>query len=220
MSILIKTYEAVFEQYSAAMRRMAGLGIKLVPARTSHYEKVIGHWKDAYKTATADEERQIFPNFVSSKFGVFDFVSIYKVFGGMSAHQLTSVIEKLRKGVNGAINTTAKHQNSPLLAISFLKLQLQQRHITVVEILRPFSTPGQNKIKSNARKASILLETILAGQVGSGHCGIVILDVSKILNRGEAIYQGNLASLCGVAKIKGCVTSVSKKNRARMRHFS
>jgi hypothetical protein len=77
-----------------------------------------------------------------------------------------------------------------------------------------------DKIESNARKASIQLETILAAQVGSGHRRIVVLDVSKILNRGEAIYQGNLAGLCGVAKIKGCVTSVSKKNRARMRHLS
>jgi hypothetical protein len=89
---------------------MSGFGIKLFPGRTSHYKKVIGHWKDAYKTATADEERQIFPNFISSMFEVFDFVSIYKAFGGMSAHQLASVIEKLQKGVNGPINTTAKHQ--------------------------------------------------------------------------------------------------------------
>lgn len=112
MSIPTETYEAVFEQYSAAMRWMAGLNIKLGPGRTSHYEKIIGHWKDAYKTATADEGRQIFPDFVSSMFEVFDFVSIYKAFEGVPAHQLTSVIEKLQKGVNGPINAADETPDS------------------------------------------------------------------------------------------------------------
>nr|HNH52766.1 hypothetical protein [Nitrosomonas sp.] len=74
MSIPTETYEAVFEQYSAAMRWMTELGIKLNPGRTSHYEKIVGHWKDAYKTATTDERRQTFPDFISSMFEVFDFV--------------------------------------------------------------------------------------------------------------------------------------------------
>lgn len=45
-----------------------------------------------------------------------------------------------------------------------------------------------DRIESNARKASSQLETILAGEVGSGHRGIVALDVSKILNRGDKIF--------------------------------
>jgi hypothetical protein len=59
MPIPTENYEAVFEQYSAAMRWMAGLGIKLGPRRTAYYQKIVGHWKDAYKTATADEAQQI-----------------------------------------------------------------------------------------------------------------------------------------------------------------
>ena len=104
MSIPTETYEAVFEHYSAAMKWMGGLGIELSPGRTSHYENVVGHWKDAYKTATADEGRQMFPDFVSSMFEVFDFVSIYKAFEDMPAHKLTSLVQKLQKGVNGPIN--------------------------------------------------------------------------------------------------------------------
>ena len=80
MSIPTETYEAVFEHYSAAIQWMDGLGIKLSPGRTSHYERVVRHWKDAYKTASAAEGRDIFPDFVSSMFEIFDFVSVHKAF--------------------------------------------------------------------------------------------------------------------------------------------
>jgi hypothetical protein len=209
MSIPTETYEAVFEQYSAAMKWMAGLGIKLSPGRTSHYEKVVGHWKDAYKTATADEGRQIFPDFVSSMFEVFDFVSIYKAFAGVPAHQLTSVVEKLQKGVNGPINAADETPDSTA-ARNFLfeaavaaKAHRPDKGIEAILDARSdtgISLNGKriwveckrvttvDKIGSNARKASSQLETILAGEVGSGHRGIVAMDVSKILNRGDKIF--------------------------------
>lgn len=206
MSIPTETYEAIFEQYSAAMRWMAGLGIKLNTGRASHYEKVIEHWKDAYKTATADEERQIFPNFVRSMFEVFDFVSIYKAFGDISAHQLTSVIDMLQKGVNGPINAADETPESTV-ARNFLfeaavaaKAHRPDRGMEVILDAKSdtgISLTGKkiwieckrvttvDKIESNARKASSQLEKILAMQVGSGHRGIVALDVSKILNKGD-----------------------------------
>jgi hypothetical protein len=209
MSIPTDSYEAVFEQYSAAMRWMAGLGIKLGPGRTSHYEKIVGYWKDAYKTATADEGRQIFPDFVSSMFEVFDFVNIYKAFEGVPAHQLTSVIEKLQKGVNGPINAADETPDSTA-ARNFLfevavaaKAHRPDKGIEAILDARSdtgISLNGKkiwveckrvttvDKIESNARKASSQLETVLAGEVGSGHRGIVALDVSKILNRGDQIF--------------------------------
>jgi hypothetical protein len=209
MSIPTEAYEAVFEQYSAAMRWMAGLGIKLGPGRTSHYEKIVRHWKDAYKTATADEGRQIFPDFISSMFEVFDFVSIYKAFEGVPAQQLTYVIEKLQKGVNGPINAADETPDSTA-ARNFLfeaavaaKAHRPDKGIEAILDARSdtgISLNGKkiwveckrvtnvDRIESNARKASSQLETILAGEVGSGHRGIVALDVSKILNRGDKIF--------------------------------
>jgi hypothetical protein len=209
MSIATETYEAVFEQYAAAMRWMAGLGIKLSPGRTSHYEKIIGHWKDAYRTATADEGRQIFPDFVSSMFEVFDFVSIYKAFEGVPASQLTSVVEKLQKGVNGPINAADETPDSTAArnflfeAVVAAKAHRPDKGIEAILDARSdtgISLNGKkiwveckrvttvDRIESNARKASSQLETILAGEVGSGHRGIVALDVSKILNRGDKIF--------------------------------
>lgn len=209
MSIPTETYEAIFDQYSAAMSWMAGLGIKLNPGRTSHYEKVVGHWKDAYTTATADEGRQIFPDFVSSMFEVFDFVSIYKAFDGVPAHQLTSVVQKLQKSVNGPINATDETPDTTaarnFLFEALVAAKAHRPNKGIEAILDARSDTGislngnklwveckrvttVDKIESNARKASHQLETILAGEVGSGHRGIVAMDVSKILNRGDTIF--------------------------------
>lgn len=208
MTIPTETYEVVFDQFSAAMRWMAGLGIKLHPGRTSHYERIIGYWKYAYKTATVDEGRQKFPDFVSSMFEVFDFVSIYRAFKDIPPTQLTSLIGKLQKGVNGPINAADETQDSTTarnflfeavvaakvhrpdkgieaifdarsdagISLNGKKLWIECKRVTTVE-----------RIKSNTRKASSQLETILAGGMGSGHRGIVALDVSKILNSGDKI---------------------------------
>ena len=188
---------------------MAGLGIKLNPGRTSHYEKIVGHWKDAYKTATADEGRQIFPDFVSSMFEVFDFVSIYKAFKDVPVHQLTSVIEKLQKGVNGPINAADETADSTasrnFLFEAAVAAKAHRPDSGIEAILAARSDTGISlngkkiwveckrvttidRIEGNARKASSQLETVLAGEVGSGHRGIVALDVSKILNRGDKIF--------------------------------
>lgn len=209
MTIPTETYDAIFDQYSAAMKWMEGLGIRLSPGRTSYYEQVLRHWKDAYKTATTDEGRQIFPDFVSSMFEVFDFVSIHKAFDGVPAHQLTYVVQKLKKGINGPINAADETPESTA-ARNFLfeasvaaKAHRPEKGIEAILDARSDTGIRLNgkklwveckrvttvkKIESNARKASSQLETILAGEVGSGHRGIVAMDVSKVLNKGDKIF--------------------------------
>ena len=209
MSIPTETYETIWEQYTAATHWMAGLGIKLSSGRTSHYEKVVRHWKSAYKTATAEEERDIFPDFVSSMFEIFDFLSIHKAFQSVPVSQLASIIEKLKKGVNGPINaadetpestfsrnflfeaTVAAKAHRPEKGIEAIldaksdtgiringkKIWIECKRVTTLE-----------KIEGNARKASSQLETVLSREVGAGHRGIVAMDISKILNRGDKIF--------------------------------
>jgi hypothetical protein len=209
MSIPTESYEAIFQQYSDAIQWMRELGIKLGPGRTSHYERIIGHWKDVYKTASAEEGKEIFPDFVSCMFEIFDFVSIHKAFKGVPPDQLASVIEKLQKGVNGPINTadetpvstTARNflfeasvaakghrpdrgveaileaKSDTGIRINGKKIWVECKRITTVEM-----------IEGNVRKASRQLETLLAREVGSGHRGIVAIDISKILNRGDKIF--------------------------------
>lgn len=209
MSIPTDSYEAIFDNYSAAMKWMAGLGIRLSTGRISHYKRTIGHWKDTYKAATADEGQQIFPDFVSSIFEVVDFVSIYKSFEGAPAHQLTSVIEKLQKAVNGPINAADETPDSTaarnFLFEAAVAARAHRPNRGTEAILNSVSDTGVSlngkkiwieckrvtkigKINSNVRKASRQLETILSEKVGSGNRGIVALDVSKIVNWGDRIF--------------------------------
>lgn len=188
---------------------MKGIGVKIGPGRTSHYEKIVGYWKDAHKTATAEEGKKIFPDFVSSMFEIYDFVSIYKAFKEVPNDQLTLLTQKLQKAVNGPVNaaeetpdsttarnflfeaTVAARANRPDKGIATMLDAKTDTGISLdgkkiwVECKRITST---SKIESNARGASSQLEDILKKQVGSGHRGIVALDVSKILNSGDKIF--------------------------------
>lgn len=209
MSIPTETYEAVYEHYSAAVQWMDGLGIRLSPGRTSHYERVVRHWKDPYKTVSAAEGRDIFPNFVSSMFEIFDFVSIHKAFQHVPSDQLTSIVEKLRKGVNGPINA-ADETSESTAARNFLfeatvAAKAHRPDRGVEAILDAMSDTGiringkkiwieckrvttLERIDGNARKASSQLENLLTREVGAGHRGIVAIDISKILNKGDKIF--------------------------------
>jgi len=209
MTIQTETYETIYDQYVAAMKWMEGLGINLRPGRTSYYEKVLEHWKDEHKTANADKGRQRFPDFVSSMFEVFDFVNIHKAFDVVPAYQLTSIIQKLQKGVNGPLSAVDETPESTAarnylfeasvaakahcpdkgieaildarsdtgIRLNGKRLWVECKRVTTIE-----------KIESNARKASSQLETILAGEVGLGHRGIVAMDISKMLNKGDKIF--------------------------------
>jgi len=217
MAIPTESYEAIFEKYSAAIQWMEGLGVKLSPGRTSHYEKVIRYWKDSYKTASPDEGKKIFPDFVSSMFEIHDFLDIYKAFKNVPPDQLASVVDKLQKGVNGPINaaeeapasTSARNflfevvvaakSHRPAKGVEAILDAESDTGISVngkkiwVECKR-ITTP--DKVQDNVRKASSQLETMLRKQVGSGHRGIVAIDISKILNRGDKIFvTGNDSDL-------------------------
>ena len=209
MYIATESYDAVYKQYTDAMRWMEGLGIKLSLGRTSHYEKIIRHWKGVYRTASVEEERGIFPDFISSMFEIFDFVSIHKAFQFVPPDQLIAIIDKLQKGVNGPINAvdetpeTTTARNYLFEATVAAKIHRPDRGIeaildaksdTAVHIndkkiwieCKRVTTP--EKIEGNARKASSQLEALLDRVVGAGHRGIVALDVSKILNSGDKIF--------------------------------
>lgn len=209
MPIPTETYEEIFLQYSAAMQWMVGLGIKLNPGRTAHYKKVIEHWKCAYKTATPAEGETILPDFVSSMFEIADFVSIHKAFEKVPVIHLAAIIEKLRKGVNGPINAADETPDSTaarnFLFEAAVAARAHRPEKGIEAILGARSDTGISldgkklwveckrvtaigRIESNARKASSQLQNLLTSQAGSGHRGIVALDISKILNPGGQIY--------------------------------
>lgn len=209
MSIPTESYEDIFEQYSAAIKWMDDLGFKLNSGRTSHYERVLRHWKDAYKTASVDEWRKRLPDILSSVFEVHDFVNIHKTFRNLPPKQLVSIVDKLQKGVNGPINVadetpqSTTDRNYLFEASVAAKVHRPEKGMEV--ILDSKSDTGiqiagkkiwveckrvttLDKIERNVRDASSQLQKVFNQEVGFGHRGIVAIDISKVLNSSSNIF--------------------------------
>lgn len=212
VKIPTESYESFYTGYSAAIQWMRSLGIDLGSGRTSHYERIVGYWKDSYRTASAEDAKKIFPDFVSSLFEIYDFVEVHKAFKDVPHEQLTSIAGKLQKAVNGPINayeeTPASTTARNYLFEATVAARSHRPHIGIEAILDAQSDTGirfegtklwieckrttsYNRIEQNARKATRQLEGVLRNQVGSGHRALVALDVSKLFNPGDQIYVGS-----------------------------
>lgn len=209
MSIPTQSYESVHTKYSAALIWLASLGVSIGPGRTSYYARTIEYWKDAYKTASATEGKAIFPDFVNSMFEVYDFIDIYESLKGVPFEQLASIKEKLQKAVNGPINAAEETPQSTaarnFLFEAALAARAHRPDRGLTTIFEAESDTGvriessklwieckrvttADKLEANARKASRQLESVLRKRCGSGHRGIVAMDVSKIMNAGDKIF--------------------------------
>lgn len=202
-------YQAMFDDYVAAIKWMEGLGIRLQSGRTQHYEKVLGYWKDAHLTASSEEGRAIFPDFVSSMSEIHEFVNIHQGLANVDPTELSSIADKLRKGVNGPINSVDETSGTTVARNFLFEVSVAARahrpQSGVEAILNSRSDTGirmggkklwveckrvtsESKLEQNLSKACDQLSHVLDTEVGSGHRGIVAMDVSKLLNRGDMIY--------------------------------
>lgn len=212
MTIPTISYEVIYEKYSDALKWMHDIGVTIGPGRTSHYEKIVKYWKDSYRTANEEEGREVLPDFVSSMFEIHDFIDIYESFKSISPEHLTAIIAKLQKAVNGPINTPDESSKSTtarnFLFEALMAAKAHQPSKGVEAMLDAESDTGikinnrkiwveckrittLSKVEANSGKASSQLETILKKQIGSGHRGIVALDISKILNPEGKIFVSN-----------------------------
>lgn len=209
MNIPTASYEAIAQEYNAAIDWMATLGIKVSPGRTTHYAKIIEYWKDAYKSASENEAKDALPSFVSSVFEVHDFIDIYNAFKNEPIDNLGGLRNKLEKGVNGPINSADETSKSTSARnYIFEALMAARSHHPcrgVHAILNADSDTGisidgkklwieckrissASKIEANIKDASNQLEKILSKKQGSGNRGIVAIDVTKILNPNSDLY--------------------------------
>lgn len=208
MSIATESYATIYEKYSKAIAWMTEISVKLGPNRLMHYDKIIGAWKDDYKTASEEAGKEIFPDFVSSMFEIHDFIDVYAAFENTPRERLNGIIAKLNKGVNGPINAadetqkstearnylfeaaTAARSHRPESGIEVIYEAESDTGVCIgnskvwIECKR-VTTP--DKIYDNVRKATKQLETILKKKVGAGHRAMVALDISKIFNEGDKI---------------------------------
>lgn len=208
MKIPTESYEAIYDSYMAAISWLNDIGVKIGKGRTTHYERIIRHWKDAYKIATDEEAKKAFPDFVNSMFEIHDYIGIFESFGSFNKNDLKQLADKLQKSVNGPIRASDESQKStsarnylfeavvaarahrPNQGIEAL---LDTRSDTGISIhggtvwieCKRVTTP--EKIERNVRNACNQLERVLRRKVGTGNRGIVALDVSKILQVGDKI---------------------------------
>ncbi len=204
MTIELDSYDKIREKYSNAVDWMSDIGVKIGPNRLSNYSRLIEN-----KTYIESKGKDVFPDYVSSMFEIYHFLEVYSAFKDTPKEQLNSIVSKLDKSVNGPKNTseetskTTEARNYLFEAVTAARLHrpssdleaiLKTDSDTGVQIgnnkiwieCKRITTP--NKIYDNVRKATTQLETVLKRKVGSGHRGLVALDISKILNEGDKIF--------------------------------
>jgi len=204
-----QTYETVFNKFISAVKWMKSIGVKISLGRTTSYENIIGLYKDSYKSLSANEIEGIFPGFVSSIFEVHDFIGIHESFMEISPDQLTGLVNKLQKAVNGPVNSidethvSTASRNFLFEAVVAAKSHHPDKGINA--ILDAHSDSGiriggkkiwveckrvttLKQIKKNIQKASKQLEITFNKKIGSGHRGVVAVDISKILQAGDKIF--------------------------------
>lgn len=208
MIIPTTSYENIANKYSDAVTWMKSLDIQINKNRVVHYQKIIECWASSYKKASLEDGRRIYPDFLSSIFEVHDFIDIYYAFKDVPNNQLIKIIEKLQKSVNGPLNAveekpeTTAARNFLFEALVAARSHRPERGISC--ILDAASDTGiklenkkiwieckritsQNKLEKNICDATKQLENILNKQVGSGHRGVVAIDISKIFTKGNQI---------------------------------
>ena len=186
MAVPTESYEKIDQSYSDALAWMNYIGVKFSSGRTSHYAKVIKYWKSEYKSAAADTAKAAFPGFVSSMFEVHDFIEIWKAFSQTPTPELSQLVEKLQKGINGPIDASDETSNSTtarnFLFEAMVAARSHRPQIGVEAILNTNSDTGikidkkklwieckrpitTNKIEANVRKASSQLEAVIKKQM-------------------------------------------------------
>ena len=208
MKIPSESYQTIYDQYSEAIAWMDTIGVNLGKGRTSHYDKVLGYWKDNYDTAPNEEAKTNLPDFISSIFEIHEFITVHESLKIIHPKKLSSIAIKLQKAVNGPIKSSdesakstaarnflfeaivaakahnpAKGASTILDARSDTGVYFHDKKIWI-ECKRVTSLEG---IEKNVRKACNQLKNVFAKNIGSSHRGLVALDVSKILNNGDGL---------------------------------
>jgi hypothetical protein len=208
-AIARQPYEALLSDYEAALAWMAEIGVRLGSGRTKRYKKILEYWSNNYRNASIEEGQNVFPDFVGSLYELGAFLEIYQSLRGSKENDLSQVISKLNKAVKGPVysseespqSTTARNRlfevlvtakchkpESGLVAnllsdtdagFSFLQKKLW------IECKRVASV---RKLESNVRDACNQVNKSLKRKTGTGHRGIVALEISKLINPGDDLY--------------------------------
>jgi hypothetical protein len=208
MIIPTQSFETLSKDYQSALLWMRGLGVNISPGRTQHYSKIIEYWKTAYKSASEQEGKDFFPDFVSTAYEISDFIDIYRSLHFEPINDLKNIADKLQKGVNGPIHSAEETSKSTTarnyIFEALVAARCHSQNNSVNAILNSKSDTGIKvgskkiwveckritsikKIEKNVRNARDQLAQVLNSKIGSSHRGIVAIDFTKVLNEGDKL---------------------------------
>ncbi len=211
MKISTSSYQAIYDYYLDTIAWMESIGVSLGKGRMSHSEKCLNYWKDSYADVSDEEATKHLPDFVASIFEIHEFIGIFESFKETPISKLALIASKLQKAVAGPIRASDESVKSTTarnyLFEAILAARAHRPPQGIEAILDAKSDTGirykGNKywveckrvttlegIEKNVRKASNQLDGIFNKMVGSGHRGLVALDVSKTLHGGDKLLVG------------------------------
>lgn len=209
MTVTTDAYETIHKDYADAIEWIRSLGVNITSGRTQFYKKVVGNWTNKYRTASEQQGKDIFPDFVSSIFEVMDFIDIYKSLKDVPPSRLKLIASKLQKGVNGPINSASETSDSStarnyifeaLVAARFHRPERDVEAILDSASDTGFRIKGKNvwveckritsieKLEANVSKACSQLESTLKRVKSTQNRGLVAIDFTKILHSGDKLY--------------------------------
>jgi hypothetical protein len=209
MAIVTDSFENISKDYAETIEWVKSIGVNVTTGRTQFYEKVIENWTKNYRTASEQEGKDVFTDFVSSMFEVMAFIDIFKSLRDVPSNRLKPIASKLQKGVNGPINL-ASETNGSSTARNFIfeALVASRSHRpkngieTISDSLSDTGFRINNKsiwveckritslekLEANVRKACAQLESTFGKDKSTQHRGLVAIDFTKILHPGDKLY--------------------------------
>jgi len=224
MGITTDSYENIHKDYADTIAWIRSIGVNITLGRTQFYEKVVGSWTKEYRTASEEQGKEVFSDFVSSMYEVMDFIDIYKSLKDVPINQLRSIASKLQKGVNGPVDLASEtNDSSTARNFIFEALVAARSHRPDKGVETIFDAAADSgfrfkrknvwveckritsldKLEANVRKACSQLESTLKRDKSTQHRGLVAIDFTKILHSGDKLYvkQNDQDFLSGINSI-------------------
>lgn len=208
MPIPRESYEELHNRFAEALGWMRGIGVQITPGRTQEYLDTLNDWIRRYKEATDEEATEAFEPFVSAINEVQYFLRVFDAFRSEDPDELSPIAEKLQEAVNGPsyLSTetpqTSRSRNFLFEAAVAAKVHRPERGIKAmlntdtdsgflfekqkfwIECKR---VSGVRRIEDNIRRGTRQLQRALARKIGSGHRGLVAIEISKVFTSGNEI---------------------------------
>lgn len=208
MAIQTATYAKAYEDLSSTIEWMEGLGLDPNRGRIRQYHRNLGHWKDNYLSATDEDVRNSFAEFINAIQDADDLVAVYRKFRTLPPSQLQSIKEKLSKALNGPVRRQDEQPRTTIarnfLFEALVAARLHHPELGVTAMLDAKTDTGFkawdnrvwieckritsfDKLEANIRDASRQLGKAFKRNPGSAHKGLVAIDISKLANDGSKI---------------------------------